>query len=194
MKINTINFLKSAPNKKFWPKDSKKEICIIGKSNVGKSTFINKLSNNNKISKVSNTPGLTKMLNFFDINDNSFRIVDTPGYGYSKVSKKDDNQFLNMMEEYVFKRENTILYILLIDIRRSISNDDLQIIDVLNNINKPVLVIGTKKDKTNQSQRHKFINETKKNLKHDKLFLIHKDDKIEFTKILKEIQKYIKTN
>ena len=84
MFLKNVKYILSAPSKQFWVADDRKEICIVGRSNVGKSTFINKICNHNSLSKVSGTPGYTKYINFFDVN-NSFYLVDSPGYGYAKA-------------------------------------------------------------------------------------------------------------
>ena len=191
MKINSIKYLLSAPSKKFWPKDKIKEICVIGKSNVGKSSFINALSNNSKASKVSKKPGLTKYLNFFDINDSKFRIVDTPGYGYSKVPVSLDERFLKMMEEYIFERENVVLFILLVDIRRTIKEDEMTLINLLSEEKKKLLIIGTKKDKTNQSERHLFKKQINSILKNQPVILVSKDEKNTLNEVLKIIEDYL---
>ena len=92
MLLSNVNFILSAPNKKSWPEDDKKEVCFLGKSNVGKSSLLNALTNNKKMAKVSSTPGCTKLINFFDV-DGKYRIVDAPGYGYHKNSISSDKLF-----------------------------------------------------------------------------------------------------
>ena len=99
MFLKNVKYVTSAPSKEFWLDSDRKEICILGRSNVGKSTFINKITNNNSMAKVSKVPGYTKY-NFFDVNG-SFYLVDTPGYGYAKASYKRDESFYKMMDEYL---------------------------------------------------------------------------------------------
>ena len=115
MILKNVKYILSAPNKKYWLADDKKEICIVGRSNVGKSTFINKITNNKNMAKTSKTPGLTKYLNFFDV-DNKFLLVDTPGYGYAKASIQKDESFAKMMDEYLSSRKNLVCVIMIIDV------------------------------------------------------------------------------
>ena len=114
MFLKNVKYMLSAPSKQYWVSDDRKEICIVGRSNVGKSTFINKICNNNSMAKVSSTPGYTKYINFFDVN-NSFYLADTPGYGYAKASWKRDESFAKMMQEYIYDRANLICVIMIVD-------------------------------------------------------------------------------
>ena len=128
MSLSNVSFVISAPNKKSWPNDNLSEVCILGKSNVGKSTFINTLCNN-KLAE-SLPPGRTRLLNFFAVGD-SFRLVDAPGYGYAKTTLKEDASFASMMEEYIFERDNAVLFILLVDSRHYPSEDDILCYEML---------------------------------------------------------------
>ena len=92
MYLTNVKFILSAPNKDSWPKDDVKEVCFLGKSNVGKSSLLNAITNNKKMAKVSSTPGCTKLINFFDIGG-KYRLVDAPGYGYHKNSITSDKMF-----------------------------------------------------------------------------------------------------
>ena len=163
MFLSKIKFVISAPNKNSWPKDELNEICFLGKSNVGKSSLLNAISNNSKLARVSSTPGCTKLLNFFEI-DSTYRIVDAPGYGYAKTSILNDKNFAKMMEEYIFERENVKLFVLLVDSRRDLSNDDIDCLEMLKKTNKEVIVVGTKCDKLNQSMKSKFIKNVANNI------------------------------
>ena len=124
MPLANVNFIISAPNKASWPNDFKKEVCFLGKSNVGKSSLLNAITNNKKMAKVSSTPGCTKLINFFDVDDR-YRIVDAPGYGYHKNSISKDKMFSKMMNEYINERDNVVLFILLVDSRHKLSDDDI---------------------------------------------------------------------
>ncbi len=155
MFLSKIKFIISAPNKDSWPKDDLNEICFLGKSNVGKSSLLNAMSNNSKLARVSSTPGCTKLLNFFEV-DGTYRIVDAPGYGYAKTSILNDKSFANMMEEYIFDRDNIKLFVLLVDSRRELSSDDISCLKLLMRTNKDIVVVGTKADKLNQSAKSKF--------------------------------------
>ncbi len=137
------------------PSDEKKEVVIIGKSNVGKSTFINFLTNNSKLAKISSSPGKTRAISFFDI-DNKFRLVDIPGYGYARVSKAQLILFGKMVEHFFSQRKNIDKVIFLLDMRREISLNDIEMFNYLI-INKiKFIIIGTKADKCNQSDIYKF--------------------------------------
>ena len=159
MALINVNFVLSAPNKNSWPMDDKKEVCFLGKSNVGKSSLLNALTNNKKMAKVSSTPGCTKLINFFDVDD-KYRIVDAPGYGYHKNSIKNDKMFAKMMDEYIHERENVKLFVLLVDSRHPLSDDDIDCFNSLITTGKEILVVATKADKLNQQMR----NEYKKNI------------------------------
>lgn len=156
MFLSKIKFIISAPNKNSWPNDNLNEICFLGKSNVGKSSLLNAISNNGKLARVSSTPGCTKLLNFFEV-DGCYRIVDAPGYGYAKISLLSDKNFAKMMEEYIYDRENVKLFVLLVDSRRELSKDDIDCLEMLKKTNKEIVVVGTKSDKLNQSMKSKFL-------------------------------------
>ena len=164
MFLSKTKFIISAPNKNSWPSDDLNEICFLGKSNVGKSSLLNTICNNSKIARVSSTPGCTKLLNFFEI-DETYRIVDAPGYGYAKTSLLNDKNFAKMMDEYIFERENVKLFVLLVDSRRELSIDDIDCLDMLKKTNKEIIVVGTKSDKLNQSGKSKFTKNVRDNIK-----------------------------
>ena len=153
--LKNVKYILSAPSKEFWIADDRKEICIVGRSNVGKSTFINKICNNNSMAKVSGTPGYTKYLNFFDVNK-SFYLVDTPGYGYAKASWSRDASFANMMHEYIYQRPNLIAVIMIVDAKIGLTDDDILLLNMVHDAKRPVQIIASKTDKTNQSLRIAF--------------------------------------
>lgn len=152
MSLPNVTFIKSAPNKEQWINDELKEFVILGRSNVGKSTFINRLSNQNRLARTSSTPGRTRLLNFFDVNG-KFRIVDAPGYGYAKTANTEKILFQKMMNEYFEKRENLIGAVLLLDARRIPTDDDVMMFNYLTVNNIPFILVATKYDKLNQSGR-----------------------------------------
>lgn len=152
MTLKNVKFMVSAPNKEHYPSSSLNEIVILGRSNVGKSTFINSLCGNKNMAKTSSTPGRTRLLNFFNVN-NDFVLVDAPGYGYNAASKKLDRLFYDMMDEYFEIRSNLKGAILLVDSRREPCDDDKEMLEVLSGYNIPTLIVATKVDKLNQSQR-----------------------------------------
>ena len=168
MFLKNVKYILSAPSKQYWINDDKKEICIVGRSNVGKSTFINKICNNNSMAKVSSTPGYTKYINFFDVN-NTFYLVDSPGYGYAKASWTRDKSFANMMQEYIYERPNLICVIMIVDAKVGMTSDDYLLLDMLRDANRKVQIIASKVDKTNQSLRSAFMKKAKENLNEEEL-------------------------
>lgn len=155
MAFKNIKFIKSAADESGWIDDDLKEIVLLGRSNVGKSTFINRISNNSSLAKVSSKPGKTKLLNFFDV-DNMYRIVDAPGYGYAGVSYEVDSSFAKMMSEYLSNRENLVGAVLLLDSRRIPNKDDKDAFDILKENKIPFIIVATKCDKLNQSEKAKM--------------------------------------
>lgn len=153
--FQNANFIKSVAEYSFAPNDNLSEVLIVGKSNVGKSSLINALCNKKRLAFTSSKPGHTRLLNYFNI-DNKFYLVDAPGYGYSKIGKDLDLIFSNMMEDYFQNSKKVKLVLILLDARREMSADDLEIISFLENSNIKYCVIITKIDKTTQSERALF--------------------------------------
>ncbi|MGM9993021.1 MAG: ribosome biogenesis GTP-binding protein YihA/YsxC [Candidatus Bruticola sp.] len=151
MKIKNVQFIVSAPTiKEAPPPSSRPEIVVVGRSNVGKSSFICKLTSR-KIAKVSATPGKTRMINYFLINDDWY-LVDLPGYGFAKVSKAEKERWGRALEEYLAQRENICLAILLVDCRHEIKDSDLQMYAWLKENNLNTAIVLTKSDKLSRSQ------------------------------------------
>ncbi len=163
-KFKNATYITGAVSSKQWIIDDLPEFCIIGRSNVGKSTFINFLTNNKKLARISSTPGKTRLLHFFSVNNNDFRIVDAPGYGFAKINNKQKNMFASMMDEYLTKRNNLIFVALLMDLRRIPSNDDVDMYNFLKYNNKKVIIIGTKLDKLKSNDIRKNVNVIKQKL------------------------------
>ena len=168
MFLKNVKYILSAPSKEFWIADDRKEICIVGRSNVGKSTFINKICNNNSMAKVSGTPGYTKYLNFFDVNK-TFYLVDTPGYGYAKASWTRDESFARMMQEYIYDRPNLKCIIMIVDAKVGLTSDDILLLNMVHDANRNVQIIASKTDKTNQSLRSAFLKKAKESLNEQEL-------------------------
>ena len=168
MFLKNVKYILSAPSKEYWIADDRKEICIVGRSNVGKSTFINKICNNNSMAKVSGTPGYTKYLNFFDVNK-TFYLVDTPGYGYAKASWTRDESFAKMMQEYIYDRPNLKCVIMIVDAKVGLTSDDILLLDMVHDANRNVQIIASKTDKTNQSLRSAFLKKAKESLNEQEL-------------------------
>ncbi|MDC0558901.1 ribosome biogenesis GTP-binding protein YihA/YsxC [Candidatus Izimaplasma bacterium] len=177
MKIKSAEFIKSAVTNDQYPVDNLPEILLSGRSNVGKSSFINSVLNRKNIAHISGRPGKTQTLNFYLIN-NSFYFVDVPGYGYARVSKKDRENFGQMIEDYFVYRKQLSLVVLLIDFRHKPSEDDVIMYDYLTSYEIPCLVIGTKVDKVPKTKRiknEKLIKSTLK-MSEDDLFLAYSSE------------------
>ena len=150
--FNNVTFLKSCPTRKEKPQDNKPEVLIVGKSNVGKSSLINALCNKKKMAFTSSKPGHTRLLNYYDI-DNQFYIVDAPGYGYAKGGLDLDRLFAQMMESYFDNNQQLKLVLILLDARRELSEDDQEIIDFVKESNVSYFIVVTKYDKVNQKEK-----------------------------------------
>lgn len=160
MKVNKAEIEISAVSQAQYPTSNLPEIALAGRSNVGKSSFINKMINRKGLVRTSAKPGKTQTLNFYTIND-AFYFVDVPGYGYAKVSKKEREKWGTMMEEYFETREVLKLVVLIVDSRHDPTKDDLQMAEYLNYLNRPLLVVATKLDKVPRSKRPKQLKATK---------------------------------
>jgi GTP-binding protein len=134
-----------------WPRDGLPEIAFVGRSNVGKSSLLNRLLGRKSLARVSATPGKTQQINFFRINDR-FRFVDLPGYGYAAVSKTERALFAKMMETYLLKRQELVRVMHLIDIRHEPTKDDVRVHEWFREIGLDVCVVATKLDKISRSQ------------------------------------------
>jgi len=145
------------------PRDKKAHIAVAGRSNVGKSSLLNKLAGRKKIAKVSSTPGKTRSLNFFLING-LFYIVDLPGYGYAKVSKKEKQSWGKLIRDYLSESGDLIGLILLLDCRRDTSQEDMDLIEWLSERGLPVLIVVTKTDKLNRDKVNKKLIQIEKEL------------------------------
>lgn len=161
-KVNKAQFLLCAAWKSQWPDHDLPEICLAGRSNVGKSSLINTLTNHQKLAKVSGTPGKTRTLNFFNIND-EVCLVDVPGYGYAKVSDAIKESFADMIDTYLRDRELLRGLILIVDYRHKPTRDDIQMYQYAKYYQIPVIVVATKEDKLKRNdlkKNEKRIKET----------------------------------
>lgn len=138
-------FIISAEKLSQCPDFSLPEFALLGRSNVGKSSFINGLANNKKLAKTSNNPGKTRLINFFNFSD-QFMIADLPGYGYAKVSAQIQNQWQKNLEEYLLKREQISTLVQLVDGRHEIQKNDYKMREWVANYNLPIITIVTKTD------------------------------------------------
>ncbi|MBS1779163.1 MAG: YihA family ribosome biogenesis GTP-binding protein [Bacteroidetes bacterium] len=165
MEITSAKYLISSPKVENCPKPDKPEYAFIGRSNVGKSSLINMLTNQTKLAKTSASPGKTQLINHFIIND-SWYLVDLPGYGYAKVSQSQRAQWEKMIAGYLQQRQNLVTVFVLIDSRHKPQEIDLEFLRKLGNWGIPFNMVFTKADKSTQREAHqnarRFIEEMKK--------------------------------
>lgn len=146
MIVKNPKFEISAVGSKQYPKNGLPEIVLVGKSNVGKSSFINTMINRKKLARTSSAPGKTRQINFYNIDD-TFYFVDLPGYGYSKMSKKEQEQVGHFIEEYLAKRQEIALIIFLVDIRHNPTDNDRLMYRYIISSGFPCLILANKADK-----------------------------------------------
>lgn len=179
MKITSVKFITSAVRRSQYPEDLKAEFLLVGRSNVGKSSFINTLVNRKNMARISAIPGKTQTLNFYLIND-YFYFVDVPGYGFARVSKKLKNKFGMIIEDYLKMRENLKMVFMLVDFRHKPTEDDILMYNYLKYYDIPVTVIATKCDKVsrnNYDKNKKNIRDVLKMVEDDKLVLFSAPNK-----------------
>lgn len=179
MKITSVELKISAVRRSQYPTDEKSEYLLVGKSNVGKSSFINTLINRKNFARTSATPGKTQTINFYLVNE-KFYLVDAPGYGFAMLSKKKQKKFGLMMEDYLKNRPNLKQVFMLVDFRHKPTNDDLMMYNYLKYYKIPVTIVATKTDKIgitlHQTQRQSIL---------DDLDLVVGDDFVMFSNITK---------
>lgn len=179
MKIQSVEQPTIAIRRSQYPTDNKPEFLLVGRSNVGKSSFINTIINRKNFARTSSNPGKTQTINFYLINK-EFYLVDAPGYGYATLSKDKQKKFGLMMEDYLVNRDNLKQVFMLVDFRHRPTNDDLMMYEFLKHYNIPVTIVATKVDKmgvnTHQKQRTLIL---------DDLNLVVGDDFIVFSSITK---------
>ena len=193
MKIETSNLNVIAVRTSQYPTDEKDEFLLVGKSNVGKSSFINALIGRKNYAKTSSTPGKTQTLNFYLCNEN-FYLVDVPGYGFASVSKATQKKFGLMIEEYLTTRKNLKLVFMLVDGRIKPSENDILMYDYLKYYNIPVVIIATKYDKIKAKDRDKnlkLIEDTLKMDSNDELVYFSSLNKKGKEEVLNIISKYL---
>ena len=155
MKVTSVNLSHMAVRESQYPNDSLGEFLLVGRSNVGKSSFINCLINRKNFARTSATPGKTQTLNFYNVNE-AFYLVDVPGYGYASVDKMTQKKFGLMIEEYLMNRRDLKRVFLLVDYRHKPLEDDVLMYNFLKYYNKPVTIVATKYDKVATSKRAKI--------------------------------------
>ena len=189
MKITNVNLVISAVRRSQYPTDELPEYLLVGRSNVGKSSFINTIISRKNYARTSSNPGKTQTINFYLVN-NSFYLVDAPGYGYANLSKQKQKKFGLMMEDYLVNRPNLKQVFMLIDFRNKLSNEDVMMYNFLKYYKIPVTIVATKTDKVGitlqQKQRAQLLQE---------LELVVGDDFVMFSNVTKlgrdEIQEKI---
>ncbi|OPJ60295.1 ribosome biogenesis GTP-binding protein YihA/YsxC [Clostridium oryzae] len=167
MLIKQCEFITSAVKRTQYPIDNRPEIAFVGRSNVGKSSIINALTMRKNLAKVGNTPGKTRLINFFLIN-NEFYLVDLPGYGYAKVSKVERKKWGEIIEEYLTQRENLKKVVLLVDSRHKPTEDDILMLNWIRHYGYNVTVVATKIDKLTKNELRKNESIIRETLKIDK--------------------------
>ena len=163
MKVENVNLYVSAVRRSQYPEDNLPEFIMLGRSNVGKSSFLNTLVNRKNLARISSKPGKTSTINFFNV-ENTFYLVDVPGYGYADTSKEEIKKFGLMVEEYLEKRKELKRVFLLVDFRHKPTNDDKLMYDFLKYYQIPVTVIATKADKVSSREKEKNLKSIKETL------------------------------
>ncbi len=169
MIIKNSEFIKSAASKRDYPETGLLEIAFAGRSNVGKSSFVNKFLMRKNIARVSKTQGKTRLINFFKVN-NEFILVDLPGYGYANVSKKEQLSWGKMMEDYLNTRKQLKAVFLLLDIRHNPTNDDMVMLNYIIERGFNPVIIVTKADKLAKTKVEPRVNEFKEMLGIDEIY------------------------
>lgn len=163
MEIKEVTFIGSFERESQCPQDMVPEYAFIGRSNVGKSSLINMLCNRKGLAKVSNTPGKTQTINFFRV-DGAWHLVDLPGYGYAKISKKMRIKWENMIERYLITRPQLQVVFVLLDSRHELQNIDMEFINWLGERRVPFVIVYTKIDKLRKSQVDENIQKIQKGI------------------------------
>ena len=160
MVFENIGFEKSISELNQSPKDVGSEVAFVGRSNAGKSTAINSITNRNSLAKTSKTPGRTQLINFFKVNENK-RFVDLPGYGFAKASKEKQKSWNRLVTDYIKYRQSLKGVVLIIDIRRGFGEMDLMFLDFYLPLNKQLHILLTKADKLSKQKQSLILNEAR---------------------------------
>lgn len=192
MQVKNPKFEISAVSKKQYPKGDRPEIVLVGKSNVGKSSFINTMLNRKNLARTSNTPGKTRQINFYNVDDN-FYFVDLPGYGYSKMSKELQVSSGKYIEEYLEEGSNIRLIIFLVDIRHKPTEDDKLMYNYILKSNLPFIILANKADKIAPTKVDGEVDKIKEEfgISYSVLLPFSSERKIYTENVWKEIEKYL---
>lgn len=191
MKVHNVEMVISAVKPEQYPEDGLPEFALAGRSNVGKSSFINKMIGRKALARISSKPGKTQTLNFYKIEEQLF-FVDVPGYGYAKVSKSEREAWGKMIERYITARSVLRAVVLIIDLRHPPTNDDIMMYDFLKYYNIPAIIIATKADKIKKGkwdQHKKVVRETLEMDKNDPLIVFSSETGLGFEQAWQEIEK-----
>ena len=172
MQVQKAELVISAPNRESWPESALPELVLAGRSNVGTSSFINAITGRKKLAYVGNTPGKTRLLNFFNIDDR-YMFVDVPGYGFANLSKAQLIAFGEMMEDYFANRIQKKGLLMLVDARHLPSEDDLGMLEYARYYEIPVCIVATKTDKVQASKRYHMLKQIRNalDLKSDEVLI-----------------------
>ena len=193
MKVHNVEMIGSFVRPEQFPEDGLPEFALAGRSNVGKSSFINRMIGRKALARISSKPGKTQQLNFYKIEEQLF-FVDVPGYGYAKVSKSERAAWGKMIEKYFMSREPLKAVVLIIDLRHPPTNDDIMMYDFLKHYNTPVIVIATKCDKIPKGKwdKHKkVVKETLQMDPNDPLIIFSSEKGLGFEQAWQEIESRI---
>lgn len=193
MIIKNPQFKISAVDPKQYPNDNLPEIVLAGKSNVGKSSFINTMINRKALARTSSQPGKTRQINFYDI-DSKFYFVDLPGYGYSKMSKTEQEKVGKFIEEYLFTRNKISLIILLIDIRHKPSENDILMFNYIRSIGHNYIVLANKADKIAPTKVDSYVQDLRNYLQandSDIILPFSSEKKVYTEDVWNKVEKYI---
>ena len=192
MIIKNPKFEISAVSPKQYPKGNLPEIVLVGKSNVGKSSFINTMINRKKLARTSDVPGKTRQINFYNIDD-KFYFVDLPGYGFSKMSKKEKIVSGKYIEDYLEKGQNISLIVLLLDIRHKPTEDDMLMYDYILKTNLPFMILTNKADKISVTKVDGEVDRIKKilGISYSTILPFSAERKIYTEKVWEQIEKIL---
>ena len=193
MIVKNPKFEISAVGPKQYPSGNLPEIVLAGKSNVGKSSFINTMINRKSLARTSSEPGKTRQINFYNI-DSNFYFVDLPGFGYSKMSHTEQEKVGKFIEEYLFNRKNIACIVLLIDIRHKPSENDVMMFNYIRSIGAPHIVIANKADKIAPTKIPSYVEELRNHLEansDDIILPFSSEKKIYTDTVWNELEKYI---
>ena len=193
MIVKNPKFEISAVGPKQYPSGNLPEIVLAGKSNVGKSSFINTMINRKSLARTSSEPGKTRQINFYNI-DSKFYFVDLPGFGYSKMSHTEQEKVGKFIEEYLFNRKNITCIVLLIDIRHKPSENDVMMFNYIRSIGAPHIVIANKADKIAPTKVNSYVEDLRNHLQansDDIILPFSAEKKIYTDTVWDELEKYI---